>query len=594
MKDLIPDPMRLLQGKYSLVCMMTGCWLLMFAGCAPDQPPKHRPTTTTVTTTATQEQLLNAMDYLSRLSEFDREQALGQAAYHLNRWLDEQEHDPAWEVDPLATRMPREFRDSDLLDEVASWTFSIEDVRAMQEATLLRDLASWVSKQSANPRLQVWLDEQSESLNDLERENLIIAERLFDWTVRNIQLEPTAPYPDESVAPSAGGEQSRQQRIPAPQRAIPGPGYRFPPWEILQYGYGDALQRSRVFIELARQQYIDIVYLALPGNTVPPRPRPWLTAVLIGEDLYLFDCELGLPIPGPDGVGIATLAQVLAEPRLIEALSVGDESYRFKHDELKELLALLDVSPANLSQRMQVVQSQLAGDDRTIFTVAPTQLAERVKAVDGIANAVLWSTPFETIWFQAAMNKLLQTNREVAAGYYQAVGIYQTRGPLTRGRHLHLQGQIERQNEGEDDAKRLYLQARVPTAAIEQIGTSKEVQQAMGLIRGSNEGEFVWQNRLRNSHMLAIQSKQHSTYWLGLSHFETGSYAAAASFFQQRTLDAWPNGPWTTGARYNLARTYEALGKFDDAREIYNEDESPQAFGNKLRAKLLRQWAKSN
>ncbi|MBI2479670.1 MAG: CDC27 family protein [Planctomycetia bacterium] len=549
---------------------------------------------TTATVSATQEQLLRAMDNLSRSSEYDREQSLADSAYYLNRWLEGQKPDPNWEVDPMTSRLPREIRDSDLLEDVGKWAFKIEDVRAMQEATLLRDLSTWVSKQPIDERLGNWLKGEAVSLEDIEREKLATAERLFDWIVRNIQLQSTPPYPDESVAPSAGGEQSREKRIPAPQRAIPGPGYRFPPWEILEYGYGDALQRSRIFIELARQQGIDVVYLALPGNTVPPRPRPWLTAALIGGELYLFDCELGLPIPGLNGVGIATLSQVLDSPELIAALDVDGEPYRFSHDELKEIVTLLDVSPANLSQRMQRVQANLAGDVRTILTVAPTQLAERVKAVRGISNAILWSVPFEAIWFQAAMKTLLETNREVAAGYYQAVGIFQTHGPLTRGRQLHLQGRFERQDEGHDGAKGMYMQARVPTAAIDQIGTSEEVQKAMGLVRGANEGDFVWQPRVAASHMLATQAKQHSTYWLALSHYEMGNLEAAVTWLQERTIDANPDGPWTEGARYNLARTYEALGKYAEAREIYAADQSPQAHGNRLRAKLLKQWANEN
>lgn len=577
----------------SLLGLLLVCSLLPLIGCSRGAGDRRRPTATVAATSASQEQLLRAMDNLSRPSEFDREQSLAATAYDLNRWLEGQEPDPDWKVDPMTSRLPREIRDSDLLDGVGKWSFSIDDVRAMQEATLLRDLSAWVSKQPIGERFRSWLKGQAETLDDLQRENLATAERLFDWTVRNIQLESTTPYPDESVAPSAGGEQSREKKIPAPQRAVPGPGYRFPTWEILQYGFGDALQRSRIFIETARQQGIDVVYLALPGNTVPPRPRPWLTGALIGSELYLFDGELGLPIPGPNGVGIATLSQVLDSPELIAALEVDGQKYRFAHDELKEILALLDVSPANLSQRMQRVQANLAGDQRTILTVSPTQLAERVKGVRGISSVALWSVPFESLWFQTAMNKLLETNRDVAAQYYRALGIFQTRGPLTRGRQLHLQGQFDLQDDGKEGAKGLYMQARVPTEAIDQIGTNEEVQKALGLVRGANEGDFVWQNRLASSHLLATQAKQHSTYWLAISHYESGNYEAAAKWLQERTIDASPDGTWTAGARYNLGRAYEALGKYDQAREIYSADDSPQAFGNHLRAKLLKQWAKN-
>jgi tetratricopeptide (TPR) repeat protein len=241
---------------------------------------------------------------------------------------------------------------------------------------------------------------------------------------------------------------------------------------------------------------------------------------------------------------------------------------------------------------MQLVQANLAGDERTILTVAPTQLAERVKAIRRISGAVMWSVPFEAIWYQTAMKKLLETNREVAAGYFQAVGIFQTRGPLTQARQLHLQGKFERQQDDKDGAKGLYMQARVPTAAINQLGTSEEVQTAMGLVRGANEGDFVWQTRLASSYLLATQAKLHATYWLALSHYETGNHEAAVTWLQERTIDASPDGPWLAGARYNLARTYEALAKYDEARNLYSEDESPQAHGNHLRAKLLKQWAK--
>ena len=76
-------------------------------------------------------------------------------------------------------------------------------------------------------------------------------------------------------------------------RGIAGPGYQYPPWQTLLFGHGDAWQRARVFLLLCRQQGIQAVLLAFPGRTTPPRPRAWLPAVLIADQLYLFDVRLG-------------------------------------------------------------------------------------------------------------------------------------------------------------------------------------------------------------------------------------------------------------------------------------------------------------
>jgi len=63
----------------------------------------------------------------------------------------------------------------------------------------------------------------------------------------------------------------------------------------------------------------------------------------------------------------------------------------------------------------------------------------------------------------------------------------------------------------------------------------------------------------------------------------------AANWLEKRTLEATPAGPWTAGARYNLARTYEAQGKLAEAIELLKSDNSSQRYGNLLRARQLAQ-----
>jgi len=569
------------------------CILIVLVGC--DQPRSTRRRTTaaqqaSATAGMTQNDLLKAVDRLSRLDEFEVTQAQLQAKYELNRWISEQDPQASWEPDAIVARAPREIRESDLLNDLGSSAFSDADVQYIQDAILLRNISRSVAQSPPDQRLAQWLAEQGDRLSELEREQLGIAGRLFDWTVRNMQLEATLPYPEEAVAPTVGGEPSATKRIPPPQQAIAGPGYRFPPGEALQYGYGDSLQRARVFILLARQQGIDVVQLAFPGQTVPPRPRPWLTAVLLGKELYLFDCQLGLPISGPGGQGIATLSQVMQDPGLLDALDISEHDYPVAAADLQELIALLDAAPEALSRRMKLAEMNLAGEQRITLTASPSELAERVKQCAGIASASLWTLPYETIWFQAAMKQVLEQNIDAARSYYASVGIFKAHNSLVQGRYLHLSGVLE-EHDGRPGAKQYYMECRIPSFALDEVETSKEVQKQMGLVREPQEGDFVWQARLAAARVFALQSKQYATYWLGLCHLATGNYEAAIVWLKDRTLGAAPDGLFTDGARYNLARAYEATGQWELAREQLLADDSPQQHGNLLRARLLKQWA---
>ena len=82
-------------------------------------------------------------------------------------------------------------------------------------------------------------------------------------------------------------------------------------------------------------------------------------------------------------------------------------------------------------------------------------------------------------------------------------------------------------------------------------------------------------------------AKQNASYWLGLLSYDDGRYGTAADWLARRTLEDYPDGPWTNGARYNLARAYEALGRFEDAIELLKQDDSPGRHGSLLRARQL-------
>ncbi|MBI3462430.1 MAG: hypothetical protein HY000_05130, partial [Planctomycetes bacterium] len=249
--------------------------------------------------------------------------------------------------------------------------------------------------------------------------------------------------------------------------------------------------------------------------------------------LYLFDTNLGLAIPGPAGEPPpqpllrrpATLAEVVSDDGLLRQLDLdAGQAYPHKASELGEVVALIAASPSSLSRRMRLVQSQLAGERRMVLTVDAMALAERLKAVPQIKDAQLWPLPFETMARQA---KLDQPTRE--AMQQELLSVIAT-PMLWKARVLHLHGSVS----GKEGASFLYLQARPPTSFIKNANLPERQKE------------------------LTLRAKESASYWLGLVSYEGGDYRQAIDFFSRRTLEAWPNGQWSPGARYNLARTSEA------------------------------------
>jgi tetratricopeptide (TPR) repeat protein len=419
-----------------------------------------------------------------------------------------------------------------------------------------------------------------------------MAYRLFDWTVRNVQLEELLPYPTAAAGPAAPGKAEATTSKPPPEQAIPGPGYTAFPWQALMYGRGDAWQRARVCIALARQQHLDVVMLSFDDPLAAPRPRPWLSAALVDDQLYLFDPGLGLPIPGPGGVGIATLQQVREDKGLLTGLEMGEKlRYAGAGADLDRLVALIDAAPEFLSRRMKLIESHLRSGQGLVLSQEPTALKERLKKCPGVSQVALWKTPLETWVFRAAFERRAEHDPELRRIRMTREDLYEGLHPLARARQLHLRGAFENQHDKEG-AKAMYLKARLPDSMIAELETSVEIQQAVGLVRG-RENDEEWRNRLQNQKLLAQHVKRNASYWLGLVHYDTARYAAAVDWLKNRTLDASDGSPWAAGARYNLARTYEAQGQFQAARDMLLLDKSPQKHGNLLRARQLRKQLES-
>ena len=98
-------------------------------------------------------------------------------------------------------------RDSREIKELSRGRFLMEEVKWLQEAVWMRQIATWVSQHPGDSRVEAWIEGRAAEMDPLEAEHLALATRLFDWTIRNLQLDELLPYPADVAAqagPAAG------------------------------------------------------------------------------------------------------------------------------------------------------------------------------------------------------------------------------------------------------------------------------------------------------------------------------------------------------------------------------------------------------
>ncbi len=380
-----------------------------------------------------------------------------------------------------------------------------------------------------NLREAVWLRDISRHARGNELDDLSIAQQLFDWTIRNLQLE------DEAAGSAV-----------APRRFA---------HEVLQSGKATARERAWIFILLLRQQGLDGVVLGVPDETTH-EIRQWAPALVADNDLYLFDAELGLPIAGPDGRPVATLAELAADDALLRKLDLSSQrKYPLQAENLKDLVAYVEASPSYLARRMKLIETKLTGQNKIILSCSPRQTANRLEGRPLIKETRYWTAPFE-VWQSAAQ----PPTPELAPAWAQDLLPLHFIAPLRRARALQFKGAFD----GEKGAKAYYLKAR------------------------RSDDNLARSNLPPQEKAMWIKAKQDASYWLGLIAFEEQNYSVAADYFSRRTLEIFPGGPWTHGARYNLARTFEQTNQLDRAIDLLQSDSSPQKHGNRLRARKLK------
>lgn len=376
--------------------------LPLAGGCGSNAP--RRTTGGSLSQSARDDVAADAIDALNSLAETDSFAAAEQIVKRLNSWAREPEIE-GWSREPLLDELPPALRKLAAVERLADMHFDEADSEQLRQLYWLRGVARGAGgfkpvlldatddlgiSAARAPRSLAWADRLLDwksfvkDLSPADREDLEMATRLFDWTVCHIQIEPPTDPADDSNGPDNFG------RLP---------------WHALLLGKGEAVDRAWVFCLLARQRGIDAVILALPDKG--GQPRPWAVGALIADQLYLYDFELGLPIPGPGGRGIATLAQVAADDGLLRAMDVApDQPYWATSANAARSIAWIEASPIYLSRRMAAIQSEAVGDQKFVFYKPASPLAARLKKMPQIASASLWTLPFERLARRRGLDRL--------------------------------------------------------------------------------------------------------------------------------------------------------------------------------------------
>ena len=489
--------------------------VLLCSGCSDAPVENSLPNPIQATDTSGGTDLHQAIGFLRNLDQVDNEQVKQKIGYHLQQWLQKQ---PAAEnvelteiLEPLATEFPDQLSQDFLA--ASERQITDQDIDALKEAIWFKRIAESVSRSSnLDPNIAKLVAATPDA-----PPTLAAAAKLFDWTMRNVQEDPSDT-----------------------------PNYLHA-WQSVLYGHGTTEQKSRIFAILARQLGLPVVLLAADRNG---DVTAWLPALFANHQVYLFDMNLGVPIPAPENRGIATLSQVVSTPEILNSLAMGSEPYRIDADDLNSIIALIDAPAVTLAGWAKTLENVLTGDDQISLTVDPTSYHALLKEIPEIQTFGIWTLPYRTHQFLAEV----PPGSQVAAVLDRERNLSQ---PLVPARLLHFRGQFEPTLE-EPGALSSYLELRVPEKRINQVRNQRLQENAPSDDPELEASRKQNQIQLANLEFLLRRTKANATYWLGIASFDRGQHRVAIDYLE-KLLNVAPTSEWTIGAYYNLGRAYEAL-----------------------------------
>lgn len=557
--------------------------LVSSVGCYPNQRQSaEQIEQQVVAQEAKVENLGEAMRFVDNLADYNRMEAIKEVGYQLNAWMATDRNEvSSTKIPELIRSLPEDIRAYAPLSRVDSREFTQGDVGHLMQSRLFAGVAKWTSTAPLSDAVwKDWLQKPEivggKPLSEVGVGNLQLAYKFFDWSIRNIQLVGDAK--DVELLP-------KDPRLPLNDTAI---GYRQLPWQTLMYGRGDFIERGRVFTELARQRNIDTVWLAIGKSDSVAPASLWLIGVPIDDEIFLFDSKLGIPIPGPDQVGIATLRQALEDESILRRLSIsGRFKYPLDAKGAQSVIALIDADVSMISGRMKRLQESLTSELRTELYIDVDALASKLKTYPKIQGVQCWALSILSRMYAEELDKRLMEPNEFTARYLQEHLLYVGDTPIIQAKYHHLLGRWENSLD-EQGAMAKYMDCRVPEEDLAKLPYDTDMQDAFDAKRLPNEPLDKYNFRLNQIITIYREAKIDSTYLIGLLHFDQDNLESSKNWLIKRAQGLKGFERWQPSIWYNAARAYESEGKIKEAVEMLRQVPSPQEAGNRIRMRLLQ------
>ncbi|MEZ6092937.1 MAG: hypothetical protein R3C03_01680 [Pirellulaceae bacterium] len=478
-------------------------------------------------------------------------------------------------------------RSTEWLDVLTKRIIDSNNVRTFEFYRLAAD--NYQTTNSSETDIQNIFSTLNPGMESQEFNSLVSAIKIFDWITRNIQLEQTVEFSEDEIREAC----LKDPNIEKPWFCgITGPGYHRSVYQLLMYGRGDYIERARLFIHMLERINISAGMLAV-------NDQPWCVGVRIGEEFYLFDTRLGLPIPGSRAGSVATLSLARSNPEVLANLDLSleestadDAKYPVKSEQLENLKILALASPEGLSHRMKFLEERLVGDLRRKLTQDLEQLLRDLGGTAGV-EPIAWDIEFrhhafrDVVRWALAESKFDDALRDRLDWHYQTESYVEGFKLFREARTQFIRGvfETERNSDQFNAVENLFL-LMYDDEEIDGLALDRPLLYRLGILQKSGQNSIQFEQEVRGVQASMRLVRRDAGISLAQCQFDNGNDGTAANWLERiaENVDA---ERWLSATRYLLGRAFESRREYDRAIDEFGRSTLAQKNGNLLRRRFL-------